>query len=170
MRLKARGPAPCPRNWRRSGNASSQRQGSRISILRQKLPAYMVPSAYGVLDKMPLTAAGKLNRKALPVPAWDRSELEADYVAPRSPLEEALTKIWSDLLRVERVGIRDNFFDLGGHSLLATQLVSHVRKEFQVEIPLRALFEAPSVEGLAVAVLEALAARMGPEDIPQLFS
>ena len=139
-------------------------------FLRQKLPSYMLPSSYVIIDQMPLTKAGKLNRKALPAPVWDRGDLEAAYVAPRTPVEESLAQIWSELLNIERVGIQDNFFDLGGNSLLATQLISRVRKSFRVEIPLRALFEDPSVEGLAVTVLEALAAQMEPEDITHLFS
>ncbi|HVN80109.1 MAG TPA: amino acid adenylation domain-containing protein [Terriglobia bacterium] len=139
-------------------------------FLRQKLPSYMLPSGYVFIDKMPLTTAGKLDRKALSAPIKARSESDVAYMAPRTPLEESLAKIWGEVLNTDRVGIQDNFFDLGGNSLLATQLASRVRKAFQVEIPLRTFFENPSVEGLALAIFEALTATMGPADITQFFS
>jgi amino acid adenylation domain-containing protein len=126
------------------------------SLLRETLPDYMVPSAFMVLTELPLTPNGKINRRALPAPELTRAESEEEFVAPRTPFEEVLTGIWAELLRVERVGVKDNFFQLGGHSLLATQLVSRVRETFQVEISLRRLFEGPTVSGLALAVEEAL--------------
>ncbi|HEX9937882.1 MAG TPA: amino acid adenylation domain-containing protein, partial [Longimicrobium sp.] len=120
--------------------------------LRQSLPEYMVPRAIVALDRLPLNANGKVDRKALPVPEYAAG---ADrYVAPRTPVEEVLAGIWAEVLRLERVGVEESFFDLGGHSLLATQVVARVRGVFGVELPLRALFEGPTVEGMAGRVEE----------------
>ncbi|NOK15332.1 phosphopantetheine-binding protein, partial [Corallococcus exercitus] len=115
--------------------------------LKQRLPEYMVPAVLVVLGTMPLNANGKVDRKALPAPQG--TALASTYVAPRTPTEEQLAALFAEVLRVERIGVRDDFFAMGGHSLLATQLVSRVRATFAVELPLRALFEAPTVEGLA---------------------
>jgi acyl carrier protein len=117
-----------------------------------KLPEYMIPSAFVVLDKLPLTENGKVDRKALPAPDQSRRDVEQGYLAPRTPAEEMVAAIWADVLRLERVGVRDDFFELGGHSLNATQVVSRVRDAFRVELPLRALFETPTVEGLAKTI------------------
>jgi amino acid adenylation domain-containing protein len=122
------------------------------AFLRQKLPDYMAPSAFVFLDKLPLTPNGKVNRKALPAPDQSRPELERSYVAPRTALEEVLAQDWREVLNIERVGVHDNFFDLGGHSLLATRLMSRLQEDFQIDIPLRRLFEAPTVAGLAEAM------------------
>jgi amino acid adenylation domain-containing protein len=120
--------------------------------LKAGLPEYMVPSAFVLLDELPLTLNGKVDRKALPVPDSSAASSAEDYVAPRDPVEEVIAGVWAEVLRVERVGVRDNFFDLGGHSLLATQVVSRVRQLLQVELPLRSLFEGPTVEALAEQV------------------
>ncbi|CAG0936139.1 nonribosomal peptide synthetase DhbF [Thermoflexales bacterium] len=117
--------------------------------LKQKLPDYMVPSTWMLLEIMPLTPNGKLDRRALPVSDQTRPLLEQAFVAPRTLLEERLAGIWADVLRVDRVGVYDNFFELGGHSLLATQVVSRVREAFGVEPPLHTLFEGPTVAQLA---------------------
>ena len=122
------------------------------SFLKEKLPEYMVPAVFVLLDALPLMPNGKIDRRALPAPDRSRPELDKVFVAPRTPTEELLAEIWARLLDVERVGIHDNFFDLGGHSLLATQLVSRMREVFQVEIPLRRLFEVPTVAGLAESI------------------
>ncbi|HEY0078606.1 MAG TPA: amino acid adenylation domain-containing protein, partial [Pyrinomonadaceae bacterium] len=120
------------------------------SYLRERLPDYMIPSAFVLLDRLPLTPNGKVDRTALPAPrAKSASE---SYVAPRTAVEELTAGIWSEVLKVERVGVRDNFFELGGHSLLATQVVSRLRRAFKVELPLRRLFEHPSLEELAGAI------------------
>jgi amino acid adenylation domain-containing protein len=133
-----------------------RRQSLQVSKLRahlkQMLPEYMVPSAFVVLDKLPLTSNGKVDHRVLPAPNWSRREAEASYVAPRTQVEKSLVGIWAEVLKKEPVGIRDNFFDLGGHSLMATQVMSRVRRTFQLDIPLRVLFETPSIEDLAIAI------------------
>ena len=121
------------------------------SILKQKLPDYMVPSAFVLLDELPLTPNGKVDRRALPIPQWTRIE-EGTYVAPRTPLETELAQMWSQLLSVEQVGIYDNFCELGGHSLLAIQLVYQVGEAFQIELPLGNFLETPTIAGLAQTI------------------
>jgi amino acid adenylation domain-containing protein len=138
------------------------------SFLRRKLPEYMIPSAFVFLDSLPLTPNGKVDRKALPVPDQSRPELGAIFVRPRNPVEEMLAEIWAEVLRVERIGIHDNFFDLGGHSLLATQVVSRMRGALQLEIPLRALFETPTVAGLAERIGEIHQKEQGVQTLPIL--
>src|SRR5262249_54579602 len=91
--------------------------------LKEKLPEYMIPVAYVLLNELPLTPNGKLDRKALPEPA----EIEREYIPPTTPVQETVAAIWAEVLKIERPGIRDNFFEMGGHSLLATQLISRVR-------------------------------------------
>jgi acyl carrier protein len=122
-------------------------------FLGEKLPEYMIPSDVVPLEALPLTPSGKVDRRALPAPDRSGREFDEAYVEPRTLLEQELAKIWADLLGLERVGIQDNFFDLGGHSLLATQVISRIRQRFQVELPLRSLFEAPTLAGLATLLL-----------------
>ena len=133
-------------------------------FLKDKLPEHLVPAVFVLLDAFPLTANGKVDRRALPTPEDRRPELEEAFVACRTPTEELLAEIWAQVLGVERVGIYDDFFQLGGHSLLATQVVSRIRKAFQVEMPLRRLFEAPTVAGLA-EIIE-VGRRSGPQAPP----
>jgi amino acid adenylation domain-containing protein len=129
------------------------------SFLRQKLPEYMVPTAFVFLNALPLMPNGKVDRGSLPPPSQSSAHSEQSYVAPRTPEEEKLAKIWAQVLKLESVGVRDSFFDLGGHSLLATQIMSRIRDSFQVEVALRTLFEKPTVEELTVAITEKQAER-----------
>ncbi|MCG8348344.1 MAG: amino acid adenylation domain-containing protein [Chloroflexales bacterium] len=122
--------------------------------MQQKLPDYMLPSAFVELAALPLTPNGKVDRKALPAPDGARSAIDTAYVAPCTPEEEIIVGLWAQVLGVARVGVHDNFFALGGHSLLATQLLSRLREMFQVELPLAALFANPTVAGMAVQVVE----------------
>src|SRR6266516_3752451 len=122
--------------------------------IKGKLPDYMMPSAFVALEELPLTPNGKVNRRALPAP--DFTANKDSYVPPRTKDEELLAGIWADVLRLETVGVEDNFFELGGHSLLATQVISRIRQTFQVQLPLRALFEAPTVAGLCENIASAL--------------
>ena len=133
---------------RESRPAASDLRG----FLRGKLPEYMVPSAFVLLDALPLMPNGKVDRRALPAPDRTWPELETRIVVPRTPTEELLAEIWVQVLGIERVGVHDNFFELGGHSLLATQVVSRIRDAFEVEMPLRRLFELPTVAGLAESI------------------
>lgn len=126
------------------------REGELRSYLREKLPEYMVPMALVRLDRIPLTTNGKVDRSALPEPQVNQAASERER--PMTPVEEIVAGIWSELLRLEEVGVDENFFDLGGHSLLATQVMSRLRDVLRVEVPLRVLFESPTVAGLAEAV------------------
>ncbi|HEY0512517.1 MAG TPA: amino acid adenylation domain-containing protein [Thermoanaerobaculia bacterium] len=120
------------------------------AFLAERLPGYMVPAAWVLLDRLPLTANGKVDRAALPAPS-ERGEGGA-YVAPRSPVEQVLAGIWEEVLELQRVGVEDDFFALGGHSLVAAQVTSRVLTAFSVELPLRLLFERPTVAALAAEV------------------
>lgn len=118
--------------------------------LRLTLPEYMVPAAFVVLDEIPLTSNKKVDRRALPAP--ERSAESASFIAPRSPIEELLVEMWSQLLHVTTIGVTDNFFELGGHSLLATQLISRVRQAFNVDLSVRTVFECPTIAEMALRV------------------
>ena len=121
-------------------------------VMKERLPGYMVPSAFVFLDSLPLTPNGKVDRKALAaLPAPDHTGVN-DYVAPRNPAEELMAGIWRELLRLSRVSVEENFFELGGHSLLAAQLVSRIRQVFGKTVPVRMVFEAPTVAELTKRV------------------
>lgn len=123
------------------------------AYLQDKLPAYMVPTAFVLLETLPRTPFGKINPRMLPAPEHVNSRAgEDEYVAPRTPVEEVLAIIWAAVLRLERVGRRDNFFKLGGHSLQATQVVARLREVLHVELPVRALYDSPSISALATTV------------------
>jgi aminoglycoside N3'-acetyltransferase/acyl carrier protein len=119
------------------------------SFLKGKLPQYMIPSAFVVLDALPLTPSGKVARNALPQPEGDRPELESGFVAPHDAIERQLTHIWEDLLGVTPIGVQDDFFELGGHSLLAVRLFAHIEKRMGIRLPLATLFERPTIAHLA---------------------
>jgi amino acid adenylation domain-containing protein len=137
--------------------------------LKEILPEHMVPGAFIVLDKLPLSANGKIDRKALPAPDGARPELEKAFIAPATPLEQMIAAIWTEVLDVKEVGIHDNFFELGGHSLIAMMLVSRVREKLQVDLPLRTIFTRPTVAELAVALAQILAEQQVTQDIDQLL-
>ncbi len=136
--------------------------------LSMRLPDYMVPNSFVMLERMPLTSNGKVDRKALPEPDTQRPELAESYVAPRTQVEQQISEIWSSMLGIDLVGINDNFFELGGHSLLATQLASTVRKQFQIELPLHVIFDSPTVAEMAAHV-EALSSTE-PESSVQVIA
>jgi acyl-coenzyme A synthetase/AMP-(fatty) acid ligase/acyl carrier protein len=122
------------------------------SFLKNSLPTYMVPSAFVFLDALPLAPNGKVDRRALPDPGQSRPELDMSLVLPRTPVEQELAKIWAGVLDKECVGIHDNFFDLGGDSLLAVKIISRVRDLWNVDLPLKMLFEKPTIAELAEAI------------------
>jgi amino acid adenylation domain-containing protein len=128
--------------------------------LKQRLPDYMIPSAYVMLEQLPLTANGKVDRRALPEAEPGRGAVNAGYVAARTPVEGMMASLWSELLGVNQIGINDNFFDLGGHSLGATQLISRVRTAFHIELPLRSLFEMPTISGFSEVLEQAMASQV----------
>jgi amino acid adenylation domain-containing protein/non-ribosomal peptide synthase protein (TIGR01720 family) len=130
------------------------------AALKERLPEYMVPASFVLLDALPLTASGKIDRKALPAPTGTPVEARV-HVAPRGPVEAALATIFGDVLAATEIGAHDDFFDRGGHSLLATQVMARIRTAFAVDLPLRALFDAPSPAGLAARVEAALRAGHG---------
>ncbi|MCP4662642.1 MAG: amino acid adenylation domain-containing protein, partial [bacterium] len=144
-----------------AGGDSPPKAGELRSFLKERLPEYMVPAAYVELEALPLTPNRKVDRKALPEP--QAGATAESYVMPRDPVEEILAGIWAQVLGLDRVGIRDHFFELGGHSMLATQVLSRVREAFRVELPLRRLFEGPTVAELAERVRAIRAREEGPE-------
>jgi amino acid adenylation domain-containing protein len=136
------------------GKAEQSLEADLKSVLIKQLPEYMRPSEFILLDVFPLTPNGKIDRSALPRSDHSRSELKGAYVTPRTDIEKVLAGIWADVLRREKVGVNDNFFELGGHSLLATQVISRIREHLNLELPLRKMFESPTVTALATAVVE----------------
>jgi acyl carrier protein len=160
-------------DWSRYANQPLARSASHalVSELRRQLgewlPDYMVPQAFVVMEVLPLLPSGKVDRRALPEPEREHAS-SAGYQPPRSPVEVAIADIWSGILKVDRVGVDDNFFELGGHSLLATQAMSRIRQAFQLDLPLRAIFEAPTVGSLA-AVLSAGSLRQPGDSAERLL-
>jgi aspartate racemase len=135
-------------------------EGCRVSAgelrehLKQRVAEYMVPAAFVELEKLPLTPNGKVDRQALPEPGQLKAEGADAYVAPSTAVEQTLAAMWAELLGVEKIGVHDDFFERGGHSLLAAQLSTRLRAAFQVELPLRKLFEAPTIARLAKVIEE----------------
>jgi acyl carrier protein len=133
--------------------------------LGEKLPEHMIPSVFVQLNELPLTPNGKVDRRALPVPDASRPELSHQFVAPRTAAEQIVAEVWARVLGIEQVGVYDNFFDLGGHSLLATQVISQVKEIFSTDLPLRNLFENPTVDGLVGGIAENWGGREAVEAI-----
>lgn len=136
------------------------------AFVKARVPDHMVPSAFVVMDKLPLTPNGKVDHAALPIPDPASFDSNNEFVAPQTHVEQTLAQIWKELLGVTRIGIHDNFFDLGGHSLLATQVVSRIRKTLKADLPLRVIFDSPTIAGLAPHV-ESIS-RTEPDELEQL--
>ncbi len=136
--------------------ANSQNLHSKLrAYLKEKLPEYMVPAVFVMMDKFPLTPNGKVDRRALPAPSQDRPELDVQMMEPTNDIERDLAQIWSQMLGIIPIGIHDNFFDLGGHSLFIAQMMTQVEETFVVKLPLSELFAAPTVAGLALSIVNA---------------
>ncbi len=138
-------------------------------FLKSKLPEYMLPSFFVAVDAMPLDPSGKIKRKALPDPEAAALSVETEYVAPRTETEQILADIVKEILNVEKVGVHDNFFELGGHSMMATQVVSRIREQFDAEVSLRTLFEHPTIEAIALAIMEEEASGHDEEELARLL-
>jgi hypothetical protein len=139
-------------------------------FLKQMQPDFMIPAAFVILDTLPLNPNGKVDRRSLPVPDTKRPSIEQPYLPPRTAVEEKLAAIWCELLDVQEVGVLDNFFDLGGHSLLLTQFASRIMEVFQVRVPLRVLFDRPTVDQMSVAILEMQLEKAGNGKTDQLLA
>jgi len=138
-------------------------------LLANKLPDYMVPSAFVMVDRMPLTATGKVDRRALPPPDDTRPALDSPFVAPRTPVEERLAGIWAEVLGLDRVGVHDNFLELGGDSLLATRVISRVLPQFQVKLPLRDLLEASTVAEMGEVIVQNHADKVDKQTLQRIL-
>jgi non-ribosomal peptide synthetase component F len=144
--------------------------GELRRFLKAKLADYMIPSTFVCLRALPLATNGKIDRRLLPDPGNSRPELDAPYVAPRTPIEEQLVQIWSEVLLLDRVGIHDNFFDLGGHSLAATRVVSQLLRTFRLEILLQSLFQSPTVAEMAALIVENQAKKLDEKDLNRMLA
>lgn len=129
----------------------------------------MIPASFIPLDSLPLTPNGKINRQLLPAPNRSRPELETPMVAPRSEVEKQLAQIWTEILALDEVGICDNFLALGGDSLSASRVVSAVMQHFQVEIPLRALFQSPTIAEMAGVIVEHQRTQLRDEELAKIL-
>jgi amino acid adenylation domain-containing protein len=138
-------------------------------FLKQRVPDYMIPAAFVILEKLPVMSTGKVDRRALPDPGTSRPKLDTPYVVSRTQDEEELARIWAEVLSVNQVGIYDNFFDLGGHSLAATRVVSQVIKKFQLEVPLQSLFQSPTIAEMAAVILKHRGQRLGEKELERML-
>jgi acyl carrier protein len=136
--------------------------------LLEKLPEFMVPFAFIELKALPTTANGKVDRRALPAPGMDRPTLEAEYVEPQTMTEQAVAAIWQQVLRLERAGIYDDFFQLGGQSILAIQIIQRINQAFEIDLPMRTIFAEPKIAGLAVLIEETVLKKLESQPEPQL--
>lgn len=148
------------------GKLASELPTTLRNFLQAKLPEHSIPSAFVLLESLPLTPSGKVDRRGLPTPDSSLRNREQSEIAPRTPVEEVIAGIWTQVLKSDRVSVDDNFFEQGGHSLLATQLISRLRNVFQIELPLRYVFESPTVEGLAQAVEKMKRSQQGLQTPP----
>jgi len=139
------------------------------NYLMNKLAEYMIPSLFIKLDNLPLTANGKIYRKALPKPDYSRPELGTPYAHPQNQMEENLVRIWEEVLGVRPIGIDDNFFNLGGHSLAATRVVSRVIQQFQIDIPLQSLFQSPTVADMAAVITAHQGKKLGESQLKTIL-
>jgi len=137
--------------------------------LAEKLPSYMLPSVFVILDTLPLLPNGKLDRQGLPHPDGSRPILDTPFIVPETPVEQALAKIWAEVLNVNHLGARDNFFDLGGHSLAATRIVSQVIKHFRVKLPLQSLFQSPTVAEMATVIAEHQGKKLDQKELEDIL-
>jgi len=150
-------------------------RGSILSIdeirrfLRARLPSYMIPGAFIICDSLPLTPTGKVDRRALMAVDLDKIDQEIIFVAPRSSVEELVAKIWATVLKLNRIGVNNNFFDLGGYSLLAIQIVSQIRELFDIDLPLRVVFEAPTVAEMAAVITEHQGKAFAKEELSRVL-
>ena len=138
--------------------------------LKEELPDYMIPSVFVFLESLPLSPNGKVDRDGLPQPDATRPEVEAIFVAPRTVVEKVLAEIWAEVLNLEKVCIHDNFFDLGGHSLAATRLIYRVIQEFHLELPIKTLFESPTVAAMSTVILQSQENKAGRGDLERILS
>jgi len=150
--------------------ASSPAVSDLRSFLKTKLPDYMVPSSFVALESLPVSPNGKLNRRALPDIDDARAGLAREFVAPSTPVEQAVAEIFSEVLEVRQVGLHDDFFELGGHSLLATRVVSRLRDRFQIEMTPRFLFESPAVAEMATRISELLLQSTNPDEMAMILA
>jgi acyl carrier protein len=148
----------------RSPNVSSLRK-----FLLARLPDYMVPIVFETVDVLPLTQTGKIDRRALPKPGMQRHELAKPFAAPRTPAERDLSKIWGEVLGFDQVGIHDSFLDLGGHSLAASRIIARLIQSFQLELPLKALFDAPTVAEMAAVITQNQTKQASDAELAQML-
>ena len=139
-------------------------------FLTTKLPVYMLPSGFVMIDAFPLLPNGKIDRLALPLLEQDRPALAASFEAPRSLLEESVGKVWCDLLKLERIGIHDNFFELGGHSLMGAKMISNLRRSLNVELNLVDVFQAPTIARLGEVIYQRQTEAEGEDDLASLLA
>ncbi|MFB2892393.1 amino acid adenylation domain-containing protein [Aerosakkonemataceae cyanobacterium BLCC-F50] len=139
------------------------------NFLKTKLPNYMIPATFVFLSALPLSSNNKINRRALPAPDISQINLEVNFVEPRNSNEQELAQIWSEVLRLEKVGIYDNFFELGGHSLLATQVISRLREAFSIDLTLRYLFENPTIAELSQKVIDRQVEQVGDDELNRIL-
>jgi hypothetical protein len=160
--------------WLAAYVVSAQQPGPAVpelrSFLQAKLPDYMIPAAFIILSSLPLTPSGKIDRKRLPIPERDVLAVKGARQTPRTPTEAVLASIWAEILGLAHVGVHDHFFEIGGHSLLAIRVLSRIRTVFQVELPLRSLFDAPTISDLALVIAQRQAETADNEAVEQMLA